>query len=370
MLAAMEALEPDSGYRALVAESGGALLGALSAMEGALRRLHPPQLPALREALGPAFQRLADARARLDAASPPDGLSELHHHWTQVAVLGSRALEAFLDEVPPERTAPRILEAMQLHARAQEALYPLRRVFPPVSDFFLEPAARARGPALEPEASAEGAAIGIQVAGDPEGRGGFHLYVPESHAADRDWPLVVALHGGFGHGRDFLWTWLREARSRGFLLLSPTSRGSTWSLHGPDVDGPALRSMVAYVCERWRVDRERILLTGLSDGATFTLLAGLAEGAPYTALAPVSGVLHPMNLANGNVARAAGCRIHLVHGALDWMFPIALAREAHRILADAGAEIVYRELEDLSHAYPREENARILEWLDPELALP
>ena len=37
---------------------------------------------------------------------------------------------------------------------------------------------------------------------------------------------------------------------------------------------------------------------------------------------------------------------------------------------EAGAELAYREVADLSHAYPREENARILEWFDPGLALP
>ena len=52
------------------------------------------------------------------------------------------------------------------------------------------------------------------------------------------------------------------------------------------------------------------------------------------------------------------------------MFPVATARTAHAALAEAGADLVYRELADLSHAYPREENARILRWLDPGLALP
>ena len=31
--------------------------------------------------------------------------------------------------------------------------------------------------------------------------------------------------------------------------------------------------MVEYVAERWRIDPERVLLTGLSDGGTFSLLA-------------------------------------------------------------------------------------------------
>jgi len=204
----------------------------------------------------------------------------------------------------------------------------------------------------------------------PDARGGFVFYVPERYDGSEALPLVVALHGGFGHGRDFVWTWLREARSRRCCLLAPSSLDTTWSLHDPDRDGAALRSMVEFVMERWRIDASRVLLTGLSDGATFSLLCGLAEGSPFTALAPVSGVLHPWNFRNGNMGRARGKRIYLVHGALDWMFPVDTARTARTALAQAGADLVYRELADLSHAYPREENGRILRWLDPRLGLP
>lgn len=132
----------------------------------------------------------------------------------------------------------------------------------------------------------------------------------------------------------------------------------------------SLRSMVEFVASQWRVDAARVLLTGLSDGATFTLLCGLRDDMPFTALAPVSGVLHPANLVNGNLARARGRGIYLVHGALDWMFPVTLARMARDELAAAGADLTFREIEDLSHTYPREENDRILRWLDPRLGLP
>ena len=33
------------------------------------------------------------------------------------------------------------------------------------------------------------------------------------------------------------------------------------------------------------------------------------------------------------------------------------------------AALVYREIEDLSHTYPREENAAILSWFAPEIDL-
>ena len=58
-----------------------------------------------------------------------------------------------------------------------------------------------------------------------------------------------------------------------------------------------------------------------------------------------------------------GLPIYLVHGALDWMFPIEMARTANAALSAAGAAVTFREIPDLSHTYPRDENPRILDWL-------
>jgi phospholipase/carboxylesterase len=65
-----------------------------------------------------------------------------------------------------------------------------------------------------------------------------------------------------------------------------------------------------------------------------------------------------------DAGRTRGLPIHIVHGASDWMFPIELARQAHTALARAGASVTYREVQDLSHTYAREENATLLRWLD------
>ena len=62
--------------------------------------------------------------------------------------------------------------------------------------------------------------------------------------------------------------------------------------------------------------------------------------------------------------RTRGLPIHITHGALDWMFPIELARQAHAALSRAGALVTYREVDDLSHSYPRELNATLLSWLE------
>ncbi len=70
-----------------------------------------------------------------------------------------------------------------------------------------------------------------------------------------------------------------------------------------------------------------------------------------------------MNFRNGNMERARGKHIYLIHGTLDWMFPVQTARSAAEELERVGAELEFHEIEDLSHTYPREHNAKILDWM-------
>ncbi len=361
-------MTPEEYGRAL-GSVGPSLLQVLSGLESARRYLHPPAIPRLREMLTPRVERFETARRELDGIEPPGELEALHARLERAVEHVATAARLFLEPADGPDAAPRMLESMRQHDRAQEALYPLRIAIPPIGKFFTDPALHTSLAELDPEPP-DGVSVGLHTSGsDAAQRGGFALYVPETYDGSEALPLVVALHGGSGSGRDFIWTWLREARSRRFLLLAPTARGATWSFNGPDVDAPALREMVGYVGERWRVDAQRVLLTGLSDGATYALYSGLREDSVFTALAPVSGVLHPANLSNGNLERARDRPIYLVHGALDWMFPVQMAHLTRDELEKAGARLVYREIADLSHAYPREENARIVDWLlDVEFA--
>jgi phospholipase/carboxylesterase len=262
--------------------------------------------------------------------------------------------------------------ALRRQTQANALLYPLTPVLAPVSRLFLEPDQRENVALLR--ALAEGAMVegdpdrplGVVHAGNErDERGGFSLFVPENYTPDREWPLIVACHGGSGHGSDFLWSWVREARTRGCILIAPTSVDRTWSIMEPrDDDAPNLLRIVEFIGERYRLDRERMLLTGMSDGGTYTLLAGLSGTLPFTHLAPFSGVLHPLLLDNGGMIRAAGMPVYLVHGVLDWMFSVERARMAAELLGKAGAQITYREIEDLSHTYARDENAAVLDWMD------
>jgi phospholipase/carboxylesterase len=49
------------------------------------------------------------------------------------------------------------------------------------------------------------------------------------------------------------------------------------------------------------------------------------------------------------------------------MFRLEIAQRDAKVLEQMGADITLRVVHDLSHTYPRDENARILSWFDPGL---
>ena len=134
----------------------------------------------------------------------------------------------------------------------------------------------------------------------------------------------------------------------------------------PEADSARLTGLVNYAKEHWNIDEQRILLTGMSDGGTFSYVSGLAADSPFTHLAPCSASFHPMLMEVVDAERIKGLPVYLIHGALDWMFPVSVAQEANASLSAAGADVLYREIPDLSHTYPSEESIRILDWLNGE----
>ena len=351
-------------YESAIVHLCSSLIAAIGAFERARRWFDPGYIAYLREKLVP-FSHNLDKSLQEFCSSVAHSERESSHESLIVAADNTlKGLRPFTAPAGLQESLINLLRGSRKICRAQEVLFPLRHLVPSVRDLFLEVPVRSRADALDPERPLE-TDVGLLHIGmdeDPYERGTFSLYVPESYEDKHNLPLVVALHGGYGHGRDFIWMWLREAKSRRFLLLAPASRGITWSITGNDVDSRLLESAIEYVKKRWKVDETRILLTGISDGGTYAFRSGLQKNSPFTAIAPLSCVLPPLDLTH-----AAGQRIFWVHGELDWMFPVGLARRGSEILKEAGADATLRVVENLSHTYSRDENDRILTWFDPSL---
>jgi phospholipase/carboxylesterase len=345
------------------------LFRALEMLRFVARYVHPPQFEELMASVG-----RPDAELRLALANQSAWPAHLSDVGRALEHASNAVLEAFdglrqtLEDAGDIRSVYRALRCVP---DALQTLYPLAKLLPQVNRFFLDPSLRSDR-ALQQQfldAAASDRSGVMQFDADGKERGGFWLYVPETYVPDRAWPLVMALHGGSGSGRLFLWSWLRDARSKGAILVAPTAVGSTWALMGADPDTPNLKRILEFVRSTWNVDATRILLTGMSDGGTFTYVSGLQAGSPCTHLAPVAAAFHPMLGQMADADRLSGLPIYIVHGALDWMFPIEVARQARDVLSKAGAVVTYRELDDLSHTYPTEVNAEVLSWMDTKAGL-
>jgi phospholipase/carboxylesterase len=350
-------------FKTALEEYSAALLNTLAALESAIRQFHPPLLPQITAALLPFFDRFRSAADRFAEHRVPDGqVALVVAQLKSAAEYTEQAIQIFSNPPDPQKLFLQILRAMRRHNRAQESMFPLRHYLDPASRYFLEPAIADYKDWME-MIPASGELSGLMTLSlFNESDDLYWVYIPDHFDKLEKIPLVVALHGGGGSGRDFIWSWIREARSRNFAVLAPTSIGRTWSFQQAD-DALKILSAIDLLSEDWNIDADNILLTGFSDGAIYALTCGLQKNTPYSALAPISGVLHPIDL-----EFAVNRRIYLVHGRLDWMFKVEYAHQSHAVLKNAGADIIFHEIEDLSHTYPREENSAILRWFMPSLS--
>jgi phospholipase/carboxylesterase len=338
------------------------LLGSLDGLIQLTRHLDPIGYSHQLARAGEVHRDLRVVRGTTEWAPP---YSALRPVLDETADLVIAAYDGLIEASAPPEDMMLAFKALRHLPRALETLYPLAGIVPPINRFYLDPGAREdmelqKRLFRQPPPERTGA---IRIGEDPGARETFWMYVPETYDPATPAPVVFALHGGSGSGRSFLWSWVRAARTRGAIVVAPTALGQTWAIQGDDPDSPRLARLLAFVRETWSVDPERMLLTGLSDGGTFTYTSGLLAESPFTHLAPVAAAFHPMLAAMADGERMQGLPIHIMHGERDWMFPVAMAREAHQHLSSAGANVTYRRLDDLSHAYGPDLSSIILDWL-------
>jgi predicted peptidase len=117
----------------------------------------------------------------------------------------------------------------------------------------------------------------------------YLLFLPEGYGKSRKrWPLMLFLHGAGESGTN-----LPKIKKLGppmivdskpdfpFILVSPQSSGNGWN---PD----ALNALLNEVMHDYRVDKDRVYLTGPSMGGTGTWTLASAHPERFAAIAPVS----------------------------------------------------------------------------------
>ena len=111
------------------------------------------------------------------------------------------------------------------------------------------------------------------------------VYVPSYHSLDRQWPLVITLHGthGWDGYRRQMMEWKDLAERKGLVVVSPYLKSPQGilpvirSLWRKDLahDEQTILSLIDQLAERYNVDRKAVMLTGFSAGGYPMYYTGL-----------------------------------------------------------------------------------------------
>lgn len=182
----------------------------------------------------------------------------------------------------------------------------------------------------------------------------FASIPPQYDPKAKAWPVLVWLHGAVsrpvdGGGASGIRTMGEIADEDGFIVLAPsTQKGAEWW----SPNGVALiRGALQDLARTWRIDPDRVAVSGFSDGASgcFHLLAHDPE--PYCCFMPL--MAHP------GVTRLAGGPSFPVNlrsrpvlafnGGVDTLYPSSRMKPLIQEVKQAGANLTWIDLEEAGH---------------------
>jgi phospholipase/carboxylesterase len=172
--------------------------------------------------------------------------------------------------------------------------------------------------------------------------------------------LVLTLHGAGGNSRQALAPLLPFADTHQLLLLTPSSRDSTWDVitqGGRGTDVHRIDQALTRIFARYPLDPTRLAISGFSDGASYALSLGFANADLFTHIITFSpGFLLP-------APRARTPPVYISHGRTDTVLPIE--QTTHRIVPRLQAENIPTEVHefDAGHSVPADIAADAVRWL-------
>jgi predicted peptidase len=161
------------------------------------------------------------------------------------------------------------------------------------------------------------------------------------------WPLIVFLHGAGERGDNLEMVkkhgppkLIELGRDFPFIVVSPQCPNDLWWPQQVDM----LSALLDDIEKRYRVDRDREYLTGLSMGGFGTWSWACAEPNRFAAIAPICGggerYLAP---------RLKKTPTWVFHGAKDEVVPLARSEEMATALKKAGGDVKLTVYPDATH---------------------
>jgi len=197
----------------------------------------------------------------------------------------------------------------------------------------------------------------------------YLLFLPQKYGEDpeREWPLILFLHGAGERGDDLelvkkhgVSKVAEERADFPFIAVSPQCpEDSWWSSHIQ-----ALDALLEEVMAMYAVDADRVYLTGLSMGGYGTWHLAAAYPERFAAIAPICGG-GPWHL--GFPGKACVLRrvpIWVFHGAKDPVVPLEESQKMVKALRECGGNVRFTIYPEAGHDAWTEtyDNPELYEW--------
>ncbi len=198
------------------------------------------------------------------------------------------------------------------------------------------------------------------------------LYLPADYGRDaqRQWPLIVFLHGSGERGTDpqrltsiGLPQILQDRSDLPFVVVSPQlPPGEEWNDKGETIN-----ALIDAIETQYAIDPQRVYLTGFSLGGFGTWALGLNSPDRFAALVPVAGGWEfGSDAVPANICDLASKPIWVFHGAQDETVKPAQSEVLVEALRACGSDVRYTLLPKATHAaagvLPYRES-ELYEWL-------
>lgn len=191
----------------------------------------------------------------------------------------------------------------------------------------------------------------------------YLVFLPEGyHAApEKEWPFLLYLHGRSVRGTDIEKikrygppAFLKKRKDFPFLTVSPQLPDGAWT-------ADELNALLDELIETYRIDRDRIYLTGVSLGSMGAWTFASAYPERFAALLPIC--------AHGPQAGASlltGLPIWAFHGAKDKLVPIEPHQKLIEAIREGGGNATLTVYPDGDHGSvigDTYDNPEVFEWL-------
>ena len=189
----------------------------------------------------------------------------------------------------------------------------------------------------------------------------YGLYLPPNFDEQKQYPLVIMLHGAGSNHRLALRRvfgksnapdetdveasrYFPEWQDVDYIVASPLARGTAGYQGIPEQD---VYDVLADVKRRFKIDENRVYLTGLSMGGGGTLWLGLTRPDVWAAIAAVCPA--PPAGTDQLAGNALNFPVHFFQGEADPVVPVQGTRDWVKRLEELGTQVMYAEYPGVDH---------------------